>query len=61
MASVYQAKYDFSSKTNGMLSIRSGDQFTVKNRTSDDWWTVENRDGEIGLVPVSYLEAVQVH
>lgn len=60
MASVYQAKYDFSSKSDGMLSFRSGDQFTVKNRTNDDWWTVEDRRGEMGLVPVTYIEPIPV-
>lgn len=61
MAAAYQAKYDYSNKTVGLLSFRSGDKFTVKNRTNDDWWTVQDGKGEMGLVPVSYLEPLAVY
>ena len=56
----FQAKYDYSGTAPGMLSFRSGDKFVVKNRTNGDWWTVEDSKGEMGLVPVSYLEAMPV-
>ena len=56
----YQARYDYSGTAPGMLSFRSGDKFTVKNRTNDDWWTVQDTKGEMGLVPVSYLEPLPV-
>ena len=56
----YQAVYDYSSTAEGMLSFRSGDRFTVKNRTNDDWWAVQDAKGDIGLVPVSYLEPLLV-
>ena len=56
----YQARYDYSGTAPGMLSFRSGDKFTVKNRTNDDWWTVQDDKGEMGLVPVSYLEPLPV-
>ena len=57
---MYQAVYDYSSSAAGMLSFRSGDKFTVRNRTNDDWWTVENAKGDMGLVPVSYLDPLVV-
>ena len=56
----YLAKYDYTKAATGMLSFRSGDRFVIKNRTNDDWWTVEDSKGEIGLVPVSYLESAPV-
>ena len=56
----YRAVFDYSRSADGMLSFRSGDTFVVKNRTNDDWWTVENEKGGQGLVPVSYLEQVEV-
>ena len=56
----FRATFDFTRTAVGMLSFRSGDEFTVRNRTNADWWTVEDSKGEMGLVPVSYLEAVAV-
>lgn len=58
---IYEAVYDYTSNASGMLSFRSGDKFIFKNRTNDDWWTVENEKGGTGLVPVSYLEQIQVY
>ena len=56
----YQAVYDYKNLSSGMLSFRCGDKFTVKKKTNDDWWEVETEKGVCGLVPVSYLELVEV-
>ena len=56
----YQAVYDYKNSSSGMLSFRCGDKFLVRKKTNDDWWEVESENGTTGLVPVSYLELVEV-
>ena len=56
----YRAVYDYMNSSSAMLSFRCGDKFTFKTKKNDDWWEVENEKGEIGLVPASYLELVEV-
>ena len=57
----YQAVYDYKNTSSAMLSFRCGDKFTVKKKTNDDWWEVESEKGATGLVPVSYLELLEVY
>ena len=56
----YQAKYDFEATGKGQLSIKVGEKFVLVSKTGDEWWTVRSSDGNLGLVPASYLEPFEV-
>ena len=56
----YKAKYDFEATGDGMLSFKARDQFSLVRKTNTDWWTVRSMSGEVGMVPVTYLEVYQV-
>ena len=57
-STVCRAKYDFTPTGKGQLSLKIGDEFTIVSKASKDWWTVRSVSGELGLVPVAYLEQV---
>ncbi len=59
-STVCRAKYDFASAGKGQLTLKVGDEFTIVNKTSTDWWTVRSTSGKLGLAPVAYLELSQV-
>lgn len=56
----FRAVYEFSSADEGVLSFKSGDQFTLVSKTNKDWWTVRSISGERGMAPITYLEACPV-
>ena len=56
----YQAKYDYEATGKGQLNIKVGDKFVLVSKTGDEWWTVRSSDGNLGLVPASYLEPFEV-
>ena len=56
----YQAKYDFEATGKGQLNIKVGEKFVLVTKTGDEWWTVRSSDGNLGLVPASYLEPFEV-
>ena len=56
----YKAKYDFKSTGVGILSFQTGDQFILVSKANSDWWSVRTTSGEIGLVPINYIEACPV-
>ena len=53
---VVRALYDFSGSTDE-LSFNSGNEIVVLNEVLDDWWMGE-LDGQKGLFPLSYTEAI---
>ena len=56
----YQAKYEYEAAGKGQLSVTVGEKFILVSKTGDDWWTVRSSDGNLGLVPASYLEPSEV-
>ena len=56
----YRAKYDFKATAAGMLSFKCGEHFSLISKTNEGWWTVRSASGDSGLVPVNYVEPVEV-
>lgn len=48
------AQFDFNARSNRELSLRKGDQVTLRKQVSNDWWqgTVKGKDG---LIPDKYI------
>ena len=40
------------------LSFDEGEVLVLLRKDEDDWWTMQNKRGSIGLVPVKYLSKV---
>ena len=55
MSEVYRALYDYTSTEKHVLSFRSGAFFTVVNKNSGGWWTVQSEEGQTGIVPGNYF------
>ncbi|RSH92865.1 hypothetical protein EHS25_008311 [Saitozyma podzolica] len=53
-----QALYDYEGADTGDLSVQSGQIVNVLVKTSDDWWTCEDGNGQRGLVPAGYLKEI---
>lgn len=48
--------YDFTADGDDELTVAEGEDLTVLERDSDDWWKVRNSKGQEGVVPASYVE-----
>jgi len=57
---MYRAQFVFSSSEASVLPCAVGDQFTVIDSSNDQWWLVQNGQGQVGYVPASYLVADDV-
>lgn len=57
---MYRALYDYQSSLPGYLSFKAGDQFTVIEKTSDDWLLAQNGIGQVGFVPHNYVSGTKV-
>ncbi|XP_043280395.1 adapter molecule Crk [Venturia canescens] len=50
------AKYDFEGNDPDDLPFRKGEILTVVTRDEEQWWTAKNSLGQMGLVPVPYVQ-----
>ena len=56
--STYRAKHHFSSKSDGVLSFKKGDVFSLIDKIGNGWLAVRTAAGTEGMAPESYLELV---
>ena len=53
---MYRALYNFDEgKDDRTLSFKIGDEFNLIEQVNEHWWKMQSLDGDIGLVPSSYL------
>ena len=52
---MYKALYNFDGQGDRTLSFKSGDEFNLIEQTNEHWWKMQSLNGDIGLVPSSYL------
>lgn len=54
--------YDFDGTHKGTLRFKMNDYFILQHKTPKhkNWWEVVNEKGEIGLVPMNYVEQINV-
>ncbi|KAF8487578.1 hypothetical protein JB92DRAFT_3021974 [Gautieria morchelliformis] len=54
------ALYDFVADGEEELSVKEGEQLVILDKvSSDEWWKCRNAHGAEGVVPASYVEAVE--
>ena len=56
---MYRALYNYNSTTKGYLTFISGDEFTLLGPKQGDWLLAQNGFGEIGYIPVNYIQRVE--
>lgn len=59
-AIMYRAQFAFDSHEAGVLPCVVGDQFTVIDCSNEQWWLVQNGNGQVGYVPANYIVADDV-
>ena len=53
---LYEAKYDYSSESDGYLSFKKGDLFSILNTDEEDWWYASDKNtGQEGYIPLNYV------
>ena len=53
---VVVAKYDYSARTDGDLSIQRGDLLYIMNSDDEDWWLARAKhSGQEGYIPSNYV------
>ena len=57
---MYRAQFAFNSSEPGVLPCAVGDQFTVVDSSHEQWWLVQNGQGQVGYVPANYIVADDV-
>lgn len=50
------AKYDFKGSDQDDLPFKKGDILTVISKDEDQWWTAKNSAGQVGSIPVPYVQ-----
>ncbi|KAJ3325313.1 Nephrocystin-1 [Boothiomyces sp. JEL0866] len=50
------AKYDYNAVTAQEINITAGNVYSLVDKDNDDWWLVEDHEGNQGYVPASYVE-----
>lgn len=53
-----QALYDYTGNDEGDLSVQANQVVNIIEKTSSDWWTCEDGNGQRGLVPATYLQPI---
>ncbi|XP_006012682.1 crk-like protein [Latimeria chalumnae] len=48
--------YDFSGNDDEDLPFRKGETLKVLSKPEDQWWTAQNSEGRVGMIPVPYVE-----
>lgn len=43
------------------LPFRKGEVLYVVNKDEEQWWTARNSQGQIGQIPVPYIQKVHTH
>lgn len=56
-----RAKYDFVGNDEEDLPFRKGEILEVISKDEEHWWTAQNKDGEVGQIPVPYVEKYDPH
>ncbi|XP_067637435.1 adapter molecule Crk [Eurosta solidaginis] len=49
-------KFDFDGTDQDDLPFRRGEVLTVLRKDEDQWWTARNQQGQIGQIPVPYVQ-----
>ncbi|XP_011194937.1 adapter molecule Crk [Zeugodacus cucurbitae] len=49
-------RYDFEGSDQDDLPFRRGEILTVIRKDEDQWWTARNQQGQIGQIPVPYVQ-----
>uniref|UniRef100_A0A0K8U2F3 Adapter molecule Crk n=1 Tax=Bactrocera latifrons TaxID=174628 RepID=A0A0K8U2F3_BACLA len=52
-------RYDFEGSDQDDLPFRRGEILTVIRKDEDQWWTVRNQQGQIGQIPVPYVQVCE--
>ncbi|ODO11678.1 hypothetical protein I350_00462 [Cryptococcus amylolentus CBS 6273] len=53
-----QALYDYAGADSGDLTVQANQVVNIIAKTSSDWWTCEDGNGQRGLVPATYLQEI---
>uniref|UniRef100_A0A8C4PWW8 Adapter molecule crk n=1 Tax=Eptatretus burgeri TaxID=7764 RepID=A0A8C4PWW8_EPTBU len=51
-----RAKFDFLGKDEEDLPFKRGEILTIIAKPEDQWWSARNKEGRIGMIPVTYVE-----
>lgn len=57
---MYKALYDYKSTLKDYLNFKSGEQFTILDKSRSDWYLAQNGFGEVGYVPYNYITKINV-
>jgi sorbin and SH3 domain-containing protein 1 len=56
---IAKAKFDFEAKTPVEISFKKGEKLTLLRRVDQNWYEGVNAKQEVGIFPVSYVEAIR--
>ncbi|XP_050410066.1 adapter molecule Crk [Patella vulgata] len=56
-----RAKYDFPGKDLEDLPFLRGDVLEVISKDEEKWWTCRNKHGQVGQIPVPYVEKYEIN
>ena len=52
-------KHAFVARGEGELTAKEGELLLLVEQTSSEWWEVQNREGDSGWIPSTYLHIVE--
>uniref|UniRef100_A0A3B5M307 Nephronophthisis 1 n=1 Tax=Xiphophorus couchianus TaxID=32473 RepID=A0A3B5M307_9TELE len=56
---IYKVLSDFKAEQEGDLSVRKGEVLKIIKKTADGWWLAQDKIGNRGVVPKTYLKVLQ--